>query len=708
MAALTNSNSNTGPADTNKVDQQTQLVNDTISLQELISEANATKVDESLEAEEKKDPAPPSTNPVKETETPAPPVYPTITARVLTTPGTYTAFPNGDTYTTDGSNVLGGDPDTDGDDFEFTFSIINDRPVGTVAGKTDSHLQCDSGGQNCQKVITTPPPAIVSFPASFTLASCPTGICLVTDATVTQSGQPTTYQGVAVLKPEFFAYHVASTGENGGEPLLIFGGKKYNFDSPTGKLHYFQLTADPTQPGAAGPFASAGSSPDGVLPADVNTSALVLLEKDANPQSKAVWLQTSFFVGNSESNDGQSFIVLALGGQTQDGGLVGFRRGGSDTDDAYSFSGDIASLAGPGEEGHFLGAENPNIVIGHDSTGSHNIGRDTPLNPQDGYNDTVENQSGATYHIGIGSAPQNNLQQSLTMMKGYAAGFAQKPGPGAPTILLNSDVNDVVLNFDGTRNTMQASIVVNDGRLLRNVSYDLKFGDNGDQTGKSAYLNDDMFAAIEGTGSKVRDRIFLSTVTDNEVDIQGYMVSADAINANQVLFPGRAEKAFCNGCNYIKWGAWGARVTSDARGQTRTDNIHLGWWIAGDKARADQVPTSGTATYRGDAIGTVAAKSGDTWNQYVATGRMKMDWSFAARSGLLKIDKFDGNKEFGGVMVAPGKVDFKGALVGSNLIGSANGSFVGGAQGQKPQGVIGNFGVGNSGYQATGIFGGKR
>ena len=98
----------------------------------------------------------------------------------------------------------------------------------------------------------------------------------------------------------------------------------------------------------------------------------------------------------------------------------------------YSFTGDIASLAGPDSTGalsHFMGSDNPNLVIGFDSTGTHNIGRDNPLNPGDS---TIENQSGATYHIGVGTRLfRRPLAQNTDTFHGYAAGFAQQPAAAA-------------------------------------------------------------------------------------------------------------------------------------------------------------------------------------------------------------------------------------------------------------------------------------
>ncbi len=418
--------------------------------------------------------------------------------------------------------------------------------------------------------------------------------------------------------------------------------------------------------------------------------------------------------------------------------MTGARRGGSDVSvdlgentvpESYSFSGDIASLAGP-DGGHFLGSGDPNVVVGFDSTGTHNIGRDTPLN-DDGT--SAEQQSGSTYHIGVGTGTITPGEQHSDTFNGYAAGFVQQAGGGAPDTLLNTSPSDVKVSLDAATNTMTASVHVGDGAILPNPRYNLEFGGQG----HSAFIDDAIFAAFEKPGaSSIEETVLVpQTVTlfegtrweyqfttykpEDETyvpDIQSYFVSADAINANAVLFPGQTvngvqKRAFCQTCDYIKWGAWGTRASyQNHDGQQVTDDVHLGWWIAGDVVSSSDMPTRGSASYAGDAIGTVASKQQDgSWNQYVATGDMDMKWYFAARSGTLNIRNFD-NKNLSGVMFAPGKANFDGPLVGpSGIIGTASGSFVG-SPGfkQAPAGVIGNFGVGNAAWKANGIFGGVR
>ena len=165
--------------------------------------------------------------------------------------------------------------------------------------------------------------------------------------------------------------------------------------------------------------------------------------------------------------------ISRLGNGILKTGITGFRRGGSivlgpnqnSTPQTYSFSGDIASLAGPDSQGtlsHFMGSANPNIVIGANSAGpagTHNIFRDTPLNPTED-NNTLQNQLGATYHVGIGSGPiEPIVGQNSATLHGFAAGFAQQPGGGAPHILGNFSPSDVTLisTLDAARNTLTAS-----------------------------------------------------------------------------------------------------------------------------------------------------------------------------------------------------------------------------------------------------------
>ena len=143
----------------------------------------------------------------------------------------------------------------------------------------------------------------------------------------------------------------------------------------------------------------------------------------------------------------------------------------------------------------------------------------------------------------------------------------------------------------------------------------------------------------------------------------------------------------------------------------------------------DALAQEAEATFAGHAIGNVVNGT-DGWTlPYVATSDLDMTWKFGARTGELAISKFDsynfqGGLTFSGPMCAPGLScapgshvpagnHFGGQLTGQlpnyqgPLSGSAVGSFVNGP-GKPEAGVLGNWGVGNERYLASGIFAGAK
>jgi hypothetical protein len=324
-------------------------------------------------------------------------------------------------------------------------------------------------------------------------------------------------------------------------------------------------------------------------------------------------------------------------------------------------------------------------------------------------------------------------------------------------MLMSDSSDDVEIKFNARQNTLEATINTND---IDPEDFDPEnpFEDTGGLSlalggqGRSAYIDDTHFAAIEAaTGTKVLvEGDDESAVAVDPESVTAYMASGDQLGVtkffqdtfaaneedpNSVLADDPTGKAFCKDCTFIKWGAWGTSVKFkegvNPEANDVAANVHLGWWVAGNMtstSELDNLAAKGaSATYNGNAIGTVASTlgSGIGWKTYVAAGDMHMGWDFAARSGQLDITKFDTKHfgpngiSFGGLMTTPGDVSinkFSGGLSGTNLPanlndlnGFATGSFVN--NGIKPQGVangvVGNWGVGNNAYKATGIFAGS-
>jgi hypothetical protein len=220
---------------------------------------------------------------------------------------------------------------------------------------------------------------------------------------------------------------------------------------------------------------------------------------------------------------------------------------------------------------------------------------------------------------------------------------------------------------------------------------------------------------------------------------------------NTATLTGSSE-LLCTKCDFLSWGTWAAQLNFKDSGGASTNFVHAnGYWVAGTVIDDIVLPHDGSATYNGLAWGMVSTSLGDhnPLNPYAAKGDMTMVWDFNTRRGPLTISHFDtsiisGGLTFAGSMCAPGATEcrtpvppkgnlFSGTLTGqlptslvstslenanlpTSLTGSATGSFVSGpsnldSKGSPipqsiPQGVIGNWNVGNKVYGASGIFGG--
>ena len=311
--------------------------------------------------------------------------------------------------------------------------------------------------------------------------------------------------------------------------------------------------------------------------------------------------------------DQQSSVNVALGEWDFETGLTGVRRGGSHVSqpcegdcapsrESYAFTGDIASLEGP-DGAHFMGTDNPNVVVGLDSTGTHNIGRDAPLNPD---STPMENQVGATYHVGVGGNPTTPTQSLQGEKQGYAAGMVESKVPTGTTFVnpvASTSSDDLKLEFDQTTNTLQAGITVHDVQNgdRATESYTFGFGDdlsNPDAPGgRSAYIDDQRYAAIEDGTSQVSN--YSNNYAANNYqppqlvpyeysNATSYFVSGDQLGVTK-YFPetfgpteeGANPPPFCTDCEFIEWGAWGSRVEfgNDAQNPQYVDEVHLGWWL---------------------------------------------------------------------------------------------------------------------------------
>ena len=207
------------------------------------------------------------------------------------------------------------------------------------------------------------------------------------------------------------------------------------------------------------------------------------------------------------------------------------------------------------------------------------------------------------------------------------------------------------------------------------------------------------------------------------VDVDGYLLNHDDAAVADVV-PGTgvedldlptmlAAELDCETCDeFIRWGFWGFSRDDLAIGNYQGDMRFDSTWVNGALTTAEQLNvkagTTGTATYRGDAIGTVNYAG----NVYTATGDLKMTWDFADRTGTVGIKNFDrehlnsgnGTSLGGHVISFDDQTGFGGVIYGYQSNGIVQGAFVNNGD-DVAAGVIGNFGFnrGND-YTASGVF----
>jgi hypothetical protein len=289
-------------------------------------------------------------------------------------------------------------------------------------------------------------------------------------------------------------------------------------------------------------------------------------------------------------------------------------------------------------------------------------------------------------------------------------GESTASGIASPYALSSTGLPNYSMTLDATYNAMQAQSTVYDMANMDPVVSNLllTFGGTSDSGGESAFVDNARFGAHRNQNNEnIRMR------TDAGQDL----ANKTGDNAGSYLLSGRAAPIagyeLCTACDFIDWGWWGTRVRIDASGteipNERGEFVHMGTWVAGDIANRVDLPTSGSATYNGSALGTVSRDTGSGVAKYIARGDVNMSFDFDTRQGNLTIGNFDGLSATGTVAGNPdqAKALFGGSLSGTSVSGSVNGAFVNNGS-DVAAGIIGDFGLSGTGVQAVGTIAGVR
>jgi hypothetical protein len=266
------------------------------------------------------------------------------------------------------------------------------------------------------------------------------------------------------------------------------------------------------------------------------------------------------------------------------------------------------------------------------------------------------------------------------------------PVTGNATVSTNATNNRVAVTLTGSDPLTSATSGIN--------SLVVKFGSvTGNGFARSAFINDNVFAAAEDpvTPSQINGTSLPTFSSGSNLYSRAALVSSGTVS-NPLL-----PNGLCQQCQFLQWGYWTAVLdTPNAAGTAalRLDAAHINTWVAG--VPSITLPAAGVGIFSGNAIGSVVNGGAS----YLASGGFTNRYDFGNHTGMFAISNFDG-KTVSGTVNGIG-AGYSGALSGSGLTGSANGSFFGNLPGNPATETGGNFALRGPAYLASGIFAGHR
>lgn len=461
---------------------------------------------------------------------------------------------------------------------------------------------------------------------------------------------------------------------------------------------------------------------------DIISTELLMIQSTPSTLENSQVLASSFLIQGTGA-DQKSFISLAVGSIFDDNGTLTYdtgRRGShrmAADETAGRYGGIVRTVSGP-DGSNFFGPDAQSFLLGGGVEDEDPSGDGYILLP-----DTLDHTDtlSMSFHVGVldTETPVSSFQRTQRTLSGFASGVFESSsnvsgGILEPKLFASSSVDDLSITFLPGSNTLTAEISVedtlnSDDELRR---YHFGFGRNSDGSGGSGrgtFIDNDTYAAREQ-----RNTSAAYVVTDNDMTV----TQPAGDNPNSYLIPSTllpgADAAIFSGvnrctCAFLEWGYWGASVQlngSDAQANLangeRYDNMHLGTWVAGQATMSAELPTSGSASYAGHAVGSVVNNGA----QYLAAGNFGMDVNFSTRNATASITNFDG-RNFGSnlseVSTSSGANMFNGVISDPNEVirGEVNASIVSGPA-SAIDGVMGNFNIDDgTGWQATGIVAGQ-
>jgi hypothetical protein len=464
---------------------------------------------------------------------------------------------------------------------------------------------------------------------------------------------------------DFLAYLMTS---DDGTPFYVVGGTAASMSSTftgTQVLHYV-VSEDPAS-GAVTIGAVNADLADALDTADVVASDLLVAAASGTDNSGNTIVGKAIQASLSISGEGTdqtsainvtagTFALLESGGN----GLTAQSSGGYVTDASTGVTNEqsTAETIGSSEgEDQLFGDDGEYMVIV--ASGESWDGNDTTFNA--GAN-VVSRDDTATETDGTRLFAD-------TTVTGFATGAVTSSGS---TELASGTVS---WNIDGTTKSFTGAIDV----------YGVDSGETTEvymssSNSQTAYLNDQLIAAAGEIGGS-------------------YIVSSGVVKAE--IFKnddGSTTSEICSSCEFMTWGWWG-----QAEGPESDTSVHLGNWIIGETPENSDVPTTGTATYTGNAVGTVV----DNGTQYIATGNLSSTMNFGTRTGTVEITNYDDKDFTTSVTFGSSTATFSGSGTTDGVSSSVTGAFASSSS-DPVAGMMGSFTAEDGTWSSTGIFAGSR
>jgi hypothetical protein len=546
--------------------------------------------------------------------------------------------------------------DGDGNDDEISVSVL--APGGIGDGSVGVRLDQSSGtlNRNADGTLTGSDGA----GNDFTLPAL-SSTSVLTERSVTGEVNGTAVSGTAYTGSGGFFTYMLSAGSADPQAFYVVGGRPADARETLSTDEILSYVLEPDLLAAlmngdgqtipfTGSFVDSGEA--------VVSDLLVGGVTDVSGGAVGRALQASLVINGTGAGQTSAINVLSGSFDALSGGgygLVASTAGSSRADavaSATNGQGKAATIGSTAGEDHFLGADGEYLVIASGSIGETGFDYETP-----------EFEGNEQVHVASrDDAATTGAERTLgeQAMTGFSSGVVTAWGTSTAT---RGTAN---LTFDDAKGTFTGSISTSSS------SYFAEFSGDADRT----YLSDQLIAGASSEDGS-------------------YMVSSAVVPAK--IFENNTSSAICNACEFLTWGWWGRNVYGEIN-----YTVHLGNWIIGKQPENSAMPSSGTATYTGNAVGTVVNGSA----QYIATGAMTSTMDFGARSGTVSVSGYDSKNFSANVNFGSNSATFSGNITTGVASGSVTGAFA--SNGIDPvKGIMGNFTATDGTWSSTGIFAGS-